>query len=246
MMLRLLSAIAALCLMSYIAIAVVRINNSGSDEVCPEMLISIRSRNDKPSIIEADVVASLKRAGLYPVGRPLNTVNTDKIEFEAMRNGLAAEAEAYKTPRGSVKLILTEKTPVIRIITSSDSYYIDSRGSVMPANLKYAAHVPVAGGNVEKGLATSELYEFALYLQKHEFWNNQIEQIFIRPDREVELIPRVGNHRIILGSFDRFEEKLNHLKLFYEQAIPKMGWEKYSNINLKYKNQIVCTKNKGL
>lgn len=26
------------------------------------------------------------------------------------------------------------------------------------------------------------------------------------------------------------------------QAIPKVGWEKYSMINLKYKNQIVCTK----
>lgn len=30
--------------------------------------------------------------------------------------------------------------------------------------------------------------------------------------------------------------------LFYEQAIHKVGWEKYSMINLKYKNQIVCTK----
>ena len=42
--------------------------------------------------------------------------------------------------------------------------------------------------------------------------------------------------------FDHFEEKLANLRLFYEQAIPKMGWEKYSIINLKYRNQIVCTK----
>ena len=39
-----------------------------------------------------------------------------------------------------------------------------------------------------------------------------------------------------------FEKKLENLKLFYEKAIPKVGWEKYSIINLKYKNQIVCTK----
>ena len=241
-MIRLLSALAALGLLIYIAITVVKLGNSGRNEVCREMLVSIRSRNEKPSVTEADIVASLKRAGLYPVGQPSNSINTDKIEFEAMRNGLISEAEAYKTPRGSVKLTVTEKTPVVRIITSSDNYYVDSRGSIMPANPKYAAYVPVAGGYIEKAQATSELYEFALYLQKHEFWNNQIEQIFIRPDREVELIPRVGNHRIILGSFERFEEKLNHLKLFYEQAVPKMGWDKYSNINLKYKNQIVCTK----
>ena len=70
----------------------------------------------------------------------------------------------------------------------------------------------------------------------------RIEQIYVHPDKEVELIPRVGNHRILLGTFDHFEEKLANLRLFYEQAIPKMGWEKYSIINLKYRNQIVCTK----
>ena len=69
-----------------------------------------------------------------------------------------------------------------------------------------------------------------------------MEQIFVHPDNEVELIPRVGNHRIMLGTFEGFEEKLDKLQLFYEQAIPKVGWEKYSIINLKYKNQIVCTK----
>ena len=69
-----------------------------------------------------------------------------------------------------------------------------------------------------------------------------LEQIYVHPDKEVELIPRVGNHRILLGTFDHFEEKLANLRLFYEQAIPKMGWEKYSIINLKYRNQIVCTK----
>ena len=64
----------------------------------------------------------------------------------------------------------------------------------------------------------------------------------MHPDQEVELVPRVGNHRIMLGTLEGFEEQLAYLKLFYEQAIPKMGWEKYSMINLKYKNQIVCTK----
>lgn len=62
------------------------------------------------------------------------------------------------------------------------------------------------------------------------------------PNKEVELIPRVGRFRIVLGSLDDFEEKLNKLRLFYDQAIPKVGWDKYSVIDLKYKNQIVCTK----
>ena len=112
----------------------------------------------------------------------------------------------------------------------------------MPISQRYVAHVPIATGYMEKEFAENELYEFALFLQDNEFWNNQIEQICVFPNKEVELIPRVGRFRIVLGSLDDFEEKLNKLRLFYDQAIPKVGWDKYSVIDLKYKNQIVCTK----
>jgi len=31
--------------------------------------------------------------------------------------------------------------------------------------------------------------------------------------------------------------------IFYKRAIPKVGWDTYKTINLKYANQIVCQKN---
>ena len=79
-------------------------------------------------------------------------------------------------------------------------------------------------------------------MQSDDFWNDQIEQIYVNQNNDVELIPRVGEQVIMLGSFENFEEKLANLKLFYDQAVPKVGWDKYSIINLKYKDQIVCTK----
>jgi cell division protein FtsQ len=132
--------------------------------------------------------------------------------------------------------------PVLRVFGADGSYYVDNLGRIMPADFQYATHLPVASGNIEKSLAMSDLYKFALFLQKHEFWNNQIEQIYVHPNREAELVPRAGNHRIILGDFSDFKIKMDNLQLFYEQAIPKTGWEKYGIINLKYRNQIVCTK----
>ena len=132
--------------------------------------------------------------------------------------------------------------PILRVISPRGNYYVDNLGSTMPVSRRYVAHVPVVSGYVEKELAVTDLYKFALFLQENDFWNNQIEQIYVHPDNEVELIPRVGNHRIVLGSFADFEEKLDNLRLFYEKAIPKVGWEKYSIISLKYKDQIVCTK----
>jgi cell division protein FtsQ len=53
------------------------------------------------------------------------------------------------------------------------------------------------------------------------------------------LIPRVGKHSIVIGSPENLAEKMENLRIFYIKALKNLGWDKYSVINLKYKNQIV-------
>ncbi|MFW6222798.1 MAG: cell division protein FtsQ, partial [Bacteroidota bacterium] len=57
-----------------------------------------------------------------------------------------------------------------------------------------------------------------------------------------EIIPRVGAHFIHFGSIDQYEWKFKKLKYLYKKGFSKEGWNKYEQINLKYKNQIICTK----
>lgn len=78
------------------------------------------------------------------------------------------------------------------------------------------------------------------------FWNNQIEQIYVsrgkKNERVIEIVPRVGDHIVYLGTINNFEKKLNNLKIFYDKAIKTVGWNKYAKVNLEYENQIICTK----
>ncbi|MDR3261776.1 MAG: cell division protein FtsQ [Tannerella sp.] len=216
--------------------------NQKEETVCRNLIVVIKDSVDRPFLHEKDVVAMLKNARLYPVEQPVGKINTDTLEKALAKNELIATVNAYKTPSGNIKIEITQKMPILRVFNERESYYVDDLGRIMPADYRYATYLPVASGTIEKSLATTDLFKFALFLQKHDFWNNQIEQIYVHPNKEVELIPRVGDYRIILGSFEDFREKMNNLQLFYEQAIPKIGWEKYDVINLKYKNQIVCTK----
>ena len=39
-----------------------------------------------------------------------------------------------------------------------------------------------------------------------------------------------------------FRNKFEKLKVFYRYGLGKVGWDRYSMINLKYHNQVVCTK----
>ena len=59
---------------------------------------------------------------------------------------------------------------------------------------------------------------------------------------DFELVPKVGNHKIVFGGIDNLESKFEKLMIFYKKGLSKTGWNEYSEINLKFKNQVVCTK----
>ena len=67
-------------------------------------------------------------------------------------------------------------------------------------------------------------------------------KIYVADNGEVELVPRVGEHTVLLGTPTRVEEKLARLKEFYTEGLNKVGWNKYSALNLKYDNQVICKK----
>lgn len=241
-MIRVISILAGLLLFCYILFASIFFYAKQPDVICSDIQVIVKDSLDKHFVNDQDLISLLKRAELYPIDKPMNEIDTEKIEEELKKNEMISSIEVYKTPSGLIKLEVKQKIPILRVIGTKGNFYVDNQGSTMPVSPRYVAHVPIATGHVEKEFAMSDLYNFALFLQKNEFWNNQIEQIYVHANGDAELIPRVGNHRIVLGSFENFEEKLDNLHLFYKQAVPKLGWEKYSEINLKYKNQIVCTK----
>jgi cell division protein FtsQ len=210
--------------------------------LCTDIQIEIKQEKENRYITEKDIKLVLQQSGLNPVGKNLSEVNTARIETILESNKGIRRAECYKTAAGSIKLKIYQRTPLLRVISNKENYYIDTDGDKMPIPAGFSAYVPVTTGFIEDDFARTELFRFALFLQKNKFWNAQIEQIHVSPNRDIELTPRVGNHQIILGKIEDYEENLTKLKLFYEKGLNKVGWNKYSKINLKYKNQIICTK----
>jgi len=132
-------------------------------------------------------------------------------------------------------------------------FYIDANGNKIPLSDNYTAKVLVASGFIEEDFSgrvdtlktnmAKDLFRAALYIKGDTLWDNQIEQLFVDLKGDIEMVPRVGGHKIILGSADSLQIKFRNLLVFYKKAIPKVGWDTYKTINLKYANQIVCEKN---
>ena len=53
-----------------------------------------------------------------------------------------------------------------------------------------------------------DVYKLADFITGDEFWNSQIEQIYVNNQFEFELIPRVGSHIIELGRAEDLDREI--------------------------------------
>lgn len=240
---RILLFIVILALMAYLGIAVTAFNRKPVHQTCRDMELVIKDTAYAGFITKGELQGILERKGIYPIGKQMKSISTKSLERELGKHPLIDEAECYKTPSGKVCVEVTQRIPILRIMSANgENYYIDNKGKIMPLEAKCVAHLAIVTGNVEKSFAMRDLYKFGVFLQNNKFWDAQIEQINVLPNHGIELVPRVGDHLIYLGKIENFENKLHRLKIFYEKGLNQVGWNKYSRINLEFGNQIICTK----
>jgi cell division protein FtsQ len=240
------------------------IGKEKSNIKCKSLAVHISDENGNEFITKTDVLDLLNSRGKQPLGKKLNDINIGMLEKLINSNPFVANAEVFSTIDGEVNIDISQRVPILMIINNNDEhFYIDDQGEFIPVSQNYTANVIVANGNIFNGYAEkrifkynlekvdsvteiqiiSQIYDLACFINKDPFWNAQIEQIYVNEQTEIELIPRIGSHRIILGDVSQFDEKFKRLMIFYKQGLNITGWNNYSVINLKYKNQVVCTKN---
>ena len=229
-------------LASYFVVAVTVLNKPEIGVVCSEVDVFVGDSTQMVFLGEEEVMELLNREGCNPIGERLEDISLAKIEKSLHDHPYVNKAIAYKTPGGKIHIILRQRTPVLNVMAADgQSYFLDNNGDMMP-KLIYTLDLAVATGTISPIYAQQHLLPLACMIQDDPFWNHQILQIHVSEKGEIELVPRVGDHTILLGQPENMEKKLNRMKAFYKKGLNKVGWNKYSTISLKYDNQIVCKK----
>jgi cell division protein FtsQ len=201
-----------------------------------------------------EVDAILKQSQGILIGKELEGINLHEIEDRIKANPYIAFAKVYSDMDGVISIHIKQRQPILRVINSAgQDYYVDKTGLKMPVSPNFTANVLVANGTILEHFSgkvdtlitrlAGDLYKTALYISADSLWDAQIEQIYVNDKKDIELIPRLGEQRIILGNADSINVKMKNLSAFYKKAMPKVGWYTYKTINVKYANQIVCEKN---
>ncbi|MDD3636573.1 MAG: hypothetical protein PHP48_01805 [Bacteroidales bacterium] len=181
------------------------------------------------------------------------------LENDLQQNPWIADADVSATLSGVLQLVVRERSAVLRAYNRKhQSLYVDSEGVIFPINPNFAARVPIVNGYLDFPALTHNTahisdsayrksflwpaFHLNEKLRKDKFLSSLIDQIYINSLGEIELSPKLGSASVLIGDLTNLEEKLLHLKAFYTQKGLSSDLADYRLVNLKYENQIVCTK----
>ncbi len=233
---------AILVLLGYLVFATLYFKDNREAKVCTNFKVLVKDSIHKQFIQTIDIELLLKKAKLHPVGKPLSEINTMEMEEAISVNRLVKSVDVFATHNGSIVANIYQRNPVMRIISNKDgSYYIDSERERMPTSQNYTVYLPLATGDITEEFAKSELYDFVMFISDKPSWDAWIEQIVVDRNNKVKIIPRAGDFKVAFGTLDNYKEKLDKLKLFIDKGLSVVGWNRYSEVNLEYNNQVVCT-----
>lgn len=241
----------------YLIIIPVFFARSANSRPCGGIIIDISDSADYHFVTRRQLLNLAYSSSARIAGKPVKEVPVYAIENKI--NGLRElkKAEVYMSIDGIVHIYVEQRTPVMRIIPDNGGdYFVDDEGIVIRRRNLYNPRLHIVEGNVNitsamlngvsvldtsiKNSILKDIYYLVNYINDDKFWSAQIDQIYVDGNDEIDLIPRSVSHQIHLGSCENYEAKLRNLQAFYDKVMPVVGWNKYSMINLEYKDQIVC------
>jgi len=239
------------------------VNNRRNQSVCKGVEVIMEGDSSLHFIGEDEIVDLIREKGGPFEGKLINQVNTHKAETALLAHPAIETADVFFTMDGMLKARVRQREPLLRVFDlMGDSYYIDKNGKYMPTLESFTALVPVANGfitdlwpkytvnisellqndSIEQAAIVDDLFAIADAIQKDTLLSAQLLQLHVRADRNIEMIARVGPEVVLIGDKSNLGPKLRNLKLFYSRSVQEPASASYSSINLKYHNQIICTK----
>lgn len=199
--------------------------------------------NDSQDVfIEAETVNKLLIENKSDVkGIRKEQLDLNRLEKALNNHNMIEKSEVFVTVDGVLKAVIKQKTPIVRVITESGSFYIDYEGNRMPLSEIQSARIPLVSGN-EEWIEKEEFNELFRYIYDDEFLKKNIIGIQILPNGGVKLANRNYDYVIDFGKPQSIDRKFANYKAFFQKASSDSTLLKYKKVNLKFTQQVVCTK----
>ncbi|TJZ50808.1 cell division protein FtsQ [Sphingobacterium olei] len=225
------------------------IARKSSDQVCIALRVMIEGK--ETFIDQHDISKLINEKYGRVVGKAVKDIPVNQIEESLKDLPYVSNVEIHADMDGVMQVAVQQREVILRIINKNGrEFYIDREGKKIPVTLKYVPRVLVANGNISESYGkplddvqsklVKDLVKIVDHIRGDELWENQIVQLYVNAENDIEIVPRVGNEELIIGTADSLDYKLERLKIYYRDIMPKVGNNAYARVNVKYGDQIIC------
>jgi cell division protein FtsQ len=219
--------------------------------VIGDVRVKVDNINENHFLDEQDILSLMEFDQVAMKGAGFSDVNMREVERKIRKQPFIEDAQLYSDLKGNIIVRASLRRPIARIVRNDGpDGYIAEDGTVMPVSDKFTSRVVLVGGSYiptmlkQRNLTSSEEGRMLMHvietIREDDFWKAQIAQLNIDSKLRITMLPQVGNERIEFGKPERVAQKFDKLMIFYKEILPRMGWNKYSRVNLEYEGQIVA------
>ncbi|NBW27764.1 MAG: cell division protein FtsQ [Flavobacteriaceae bacterium] len=168
-------------------------------------------------------------------------VDLNKLENSLDDYNMIEKSEVFITIDGVLKAIVKQKSPIARVFDKNGSFYFDYQGNKMPLSDNFTARVPLILGEINDE-NRKDLFKLFKFIFDDDFLQKNIIGIEILPTGAIIMSNRNYNYKIDFGRTINVESKFQNYKAFFQKAEADSSLVKYKTINLRFTQQVVCTK----
>jgi len=173
--------------------------------------------------------------------QPKTVINLHQLEANILSHPMVESASVFLTIDGLLKTKIKQRTPVARVLSDTSSYYIDKQAEIMPLSINHSARVLLVSGNIDEE-DIPDIHFLVTEILNDAFLKKQIISVRKKENSEFVLRTRIGDQIIEIGNIEDLKLKFKNLESFYNKTMVDQTLDNYTSINLKYSNQVVCTK----
>lgn len=189
-------------------------------------------------------------------------VDTKAIREQVLTSQYILNCNAYVSILGNIVVKAYQRKPLLHVYYYSKEFYIDNTGQRLSLSKEGKSHVMVANGHFKQrdtvvnaipnfhaaetdslrmNYDIVKMWQLAHFLETKKYLP-MFDQIYIDKHGDLFVTPKLGTHVVNVGDIDDLDTKFKHLMALYNQALPRVGWDRYSLVTLKFKDQVVCRK----
>ena len=229
--------ITILIMLIFSGLAFYSFNKKNENRLITGLDISIFPSKD--SYLSKDSIRSILNPFL---GFEKKSINLNLIENIVDNNSYVDKSEVSLSFSGNLVLKIEQKTPVGRVISENEMFYVDKDLRKMDLSKHQSARVPIVIG-FENEISRSYLKKVFEHIDDDTFLKQNISKIIINSPNSISLKLRAFDLTVKIGDRRNLKNKFLKLKAFYTMANAKKNLMEFKQINLQFDNQVVVVKN---